>query len=761
VWRKLAFPAALFAALAVLMLAHAHYYGGFLADDALISLRYARRFVEGHGLSWTGNERVEGYTDFLWVLLAAAGGRLGFDYIGTALFLDRAGVLVALAVVGISPRTGQWSAARLLGGGLLLATTGPVAVWANGGLEQGFMTGVLALAILLLERAAVTGGDPRRAWRGGLPLAALTLLRADGIVLVAFALLGALVAEVAKDAGGRRRAVERLAMTAVPAAVVLAGQHIFRRIYYGQWQPNTAMAKLAFNRQRLGLGIGYVRHGYTASAVLVAVAVVATFGLARRRSLAFTLVPAAVVLGWTAYVATVGGDIFPGWRQLLFGLVPLALLAAELAERVPPRWMAVLALASCGLAWTHLGRQMRDPENQRAVAERWEWDGMAIGALLKQAFASRQPLFAVDAAGCLAYASELPSLDMLGLNDAYLAHHPPPAFGHGNIGHELGDGAYVLGRAPDLVAFRVADNHDPAFPSGLQMVKLPAFRRSYQWIRVRAFAGRPVLGEIWVRREEGRVGVIRRPGRIEVPGYLFTGARSAAVSRLDERGALVTDLASGSPGIFPALEVPAGRWRVEISPPAAALSLGLRCGSRSAQPLGAAAPAAPVVIELDRPARVDLVVAPGLSEPSAPPLARVVLTQAAGAGPTVRCAEPGRPLTVTPDQLAPPRPAGLFWGHPANLVLGLEGLVVKMDRRRPLRRVELSVDHNDVYAVVLARGGRALWRREISPLPTGDGLAVRVLDLPPGTLVQPNDELTVIPSGGDGFYSVGHLGLYP
>jgi hypothetical protein len=44
----------------------------FLCDDAFISFRYARSLVEGHGLVFNAGERVEGYTNFLWVLELAA-----------------------------------------------------------------------------------------------------------------------------------------------------------------------------------------------------------------------------------------------------------------------------------------------------------------------------------------------------------------------------------------------------------------------------------------------------------------------------------------------------------------------------------------------------------------------------------------------------------------------------------------------------------------------------------------------------------------
>ena len=45
----------------------------FHTDDAFISFRYALNLSEGHGLVFNpGYERVEGYTNFLWVVILAA-----------------------------------------------------------------------------------------------------------------------------------------------------------------------------------------------------------------------------------------------------------------------------------------------------------------------------------------------------------------------------------------------------------------------------------------------------------------------------------------------------------------------------------------------------------------------------------------------------------------------------------------------------------------------------------------------------------------
>ena len=51
----------------------------FITDDAFISFRYARNLLEGHGLVFNVGDRVEGYSNFLWVLeLAFLWGLFGW-----------------------------------------------------------------------------------------------------------------------------------------------------------------------------------------------------------------------------------------------------------------------------------------------------------------------------------------------------------------------------------------------------------------------------------------------------------------------------------------------------------------------------------------------------------------------------------------------------------------------------------------------------------------------------------------------------------
>src|SRR2546422_6324150 len=99
----------------VLLLAHSAVYW-FLTDDAFISFRYARNLRQGHGLVFNpGFERVEGYTNFLWVMVLAGLDRLGIEPARAALALSWVAtaalwsVGLALAIRRAPARAGIWA----------------------------------------------------------------------------------------------------------------------------------------------------------------------------------------------------------------------------------------------------------------------------------------------------------------------------------------------------------------------------------------------------------------------------------------------------------------------------------------------------------------------------------------------------------------------------------------------------------------------------------------------------------------------------
>jgi hypothetical protein len=132
----------------------------WLSDDAFISFRYAQNLVAGHGLVYNAGERVEGYTNFLWTMLAALTLALQANIVVAAY---AAGVVLALALILATYAVGG----RLLGpawglvAALFVATSQSLLVYtARGG---GLETGLFALLALLGSAAYLCAAqDDRR-----------------------------------------------------------------------------------------------------------------------------------------------------------------------------------------------------------------------------------------------------------------------------------------------------------------------------------------------------------------------------------------------------------------------------------------------------------------------------------------------------------------------------------------------------------------------------------------------------------------------
>ena len=79
-------------------------------------------------------------------------------------------------------------------------------------------------------------------------------------------------------------------------------------------------------------------------------------------------------------------------------------------------------------------------------------------------------------------------------------------------------------------------NREPQSELGLKLVRSRRFLDAYQWISVDGTPRDPAaVGEIWVRRERGKLGIVRTPDRVDVPGYFFTGQASRASSLVRPR----------------------------------------------------------------------------------------------------------------------------------------------------------------------------------------------------------------------------------
>ena len=226
-----------------------------------------------------------------------------------------------------------------------------------------------------------------------------------------------------------------------------------------------------------------------------------------------------------------------------------------------------------------------------------------VGNTLRVAFADLDPLVAVDAAGAIPYFSHFRSIDMLGLNDAHIARVHDESFGRGVQGHELGDGAYVLSREPDVIVAGVTGSSRLAFRGGKQMEADPRFHAHYR--RVRMWGDDPVPVRFNIHaRIDGRVGVRRTERTVTVPGYLLASAKGTRAS-LGESGLLRTEFLAPIEAPLEGLALPAGTWRFRIEGEGS-LGLGVRRRSdgRTATPVNDS-----LRLVLETPDVVDVVVA--------------------------------------------------------------------------------------------------------------------------------------------------------
>lgn len=135
------------------------FYFNYLSDDAFISFRYAKNFIEGNGLVYNAEEKVEGYSNFLWVLICSIGISFKLDPLMFARVISLASVLgIFIALCYISQKIFQ---SKFYCVSIVLFAFSPgVIAWSYSGLETLFFTFCVILGIcftLLFLKNKLTG----------------------------------------------------------------------------------------------------------------------------------------------------------------------------------------------------------------------------------------------------------------------------------------------------------------------------------------------------------------------------------------------------------------------------------------------------------------------------------------------------------------------------------------------------------------------------------------------------------------------------
>lgn len=490
-------------------LAHIALFWTQINDDAFITFRYSRFLAEGRGPYFNVGEHVEGYTNFLLMLLMAAVIRLAGpdEVLFAAKLVGVGGGGVAIcAAVGLARRwlervDGVAAAAAPLAclAGAIVAVNSGFALNSTTGLETTLFSGLILLGLYLDQLAR-----DRERWRGcGVALALAALTRPEGAAVFAAMFVGRLVIGEWRTRGGR----VRLLLDGGLVAATVAAHLGLRMVWYdGELVPNTYFAKAG------GL------YGVTAADYLRrfawhhaagAIAGLGLFVFVARQSAAWrAALPALAVALYAALIIfKTGADWMPGFR-LLVPFVPVyAALAtlglAALSDRLfaaaaPPRRVAAaasagVALLAALLVWEAPVR--REYYVHSSVRNQGYLAGHRLLAeWLLQNGAPGQTVALMDI-GLIGYTCiDMSVLDITGLTDRTIARSP------GGFLDKRFDPNYVLDRRPEFVVLVLRDNPTAPGAEGLNLwtgieaslFTHPGFARAY----LRPRPGTTTAGEL-------------------------------------------------------------------------------------------------------------------------------------------------------------------------------------------------------------------------------------------------------------------------
>jgi hypothetical protein len=317
----------------------------FVKDDAYISFRYTHNLVTGKGLVFNVGDKLEGYTNFLWVLLLAPFEALGWDLFQVCEVL---GTVLGIALLIETTRFSWW-----LGGGerrdlsgawasVWLATSSSLVLWAKGGLEQPLAQLLPVVGAFLLWRSrdalgAVgspgAGLDPRGQSRlernhliAGVLLGLGCLTRPELHAIAAIVALPLLVDVV------RTRKLSRATLLYVAGVLAITlPAHAWRYWYYGSLFPNTFYVKTGTGAQIWKEGLKTLRDMFEFNAT-GALFVLAPLAFADRKRLVEKTTMAVIAAVFFVFYVKVGVDEMQ-WHRLYLPALPFVAMLAALGLR--------------------------------------------------------------------------------------------------------------------------------------------------------------------------------------------------------------------------------------------------------------------------------------------------------------------------------------------------------------------------------------------------------------------------------------------
>ncbi len=306
----------------------------WVQEDAFINFRIIDNLLAGHGPVFNIGERVEAYSDPLWLfLVAGAHEALPFvtiEWLTVILGLIGTAFGVVLAGRSVQRLAGDRDGGVTLPLGLLVfAVVAGVWEFATSGLEMGLTFCWIGLGYWLLVR---TAERRRSAVRCAFVVGLGTLIRPE-LILMSVVQLVALAVVIASPGWKGSSSVTRRYLAPAAAAIALPVLYeLWRMAYFAMLVPNTALAKSA-TASWWSQGFTYVWNFVAPYTLWLPLALAVPLVLPRamrwwhghdRIGVTVLLTPVAAALVDILYVARIGGD-YQHARLLLPAFMSLCL----------------------------------------------------------------------------------------------------------------------------------------------------------------------------------------------------------------------------------------------------------------------------------------------------------------------------------------------------------------------------------------------------------------------------------------------------
>jgi len=470
------------------------------AEDSFIGFRYAKNLAEGYGLVWNvGELPVEGYTNFLWIMICTLGTIAGINIILFAQFFGiAAGIFTLFYVYNLSRKIGFDELTALLPC-LFLAVSGPFATWASSGMETNFFT------LFIVGSAYHTisfwkSGDSKSLHLSFFLCLFATLTRPEGFGLFLLLLFLHIIYYLKKEKPERKS--KSLIVAVLVYLIPFSIYFIWRYSYFGYLLPLTFYAKTGGTFHQWFRGLKYLVY-FSVHYLLPFLPMLLYLFWKRKKLLknkifslsgwfkkplndrSLSLLFLGVVCSaYIIYVILVGGDYMAMYRFIVPVLPFIYILLAEgfhlmknsgrtASSNSLSVLLIIIALTGTMLQSTPLEKILfKKPgithgQYQGVSTERWHSNRLTlIGKFFNEYKKSNDESIATDAIGAISFYSGLKVYDFHGLVDPVIARMQFDDLGKGFPGHEKIDLLYTLSKQPTFFIFnRKFTNETADYPS--------------------------------------------------------------------------------------------------------------------------------------------------------------------------------------------------------------------------------------------------------------------------------------------------------